>query len=131
MTLRPMLMSDADFMLALKNDPQTREFAIVSHDEIKKEDHYAYLEKNIQHFQIIEDNAGERIGAFRLQDNEVSIWIDKQYWSRGIATYVLQHQCDRNMFAKIVAGNIGSLRCFIRAGFLPKSFQENYYIFQK
>jgi len=131
MQLRKMTMSDADFMLQLKNYPETRKFSLVTPFEIKKEDHYAYLENNLQHFQVIEDNAGEPVGVLRIRDNEVSIWIDKQCWSRGVATYILQHQCDRNMFAKIVEGNIASMRCFIRAGFLPKSFQDNYYIFQR
>jgi hypothetical protein len=126
-----MTMEDSDFMLELKNYPETRQFAIATHDKIKKADHYAYLEKNIQHFQIIEDNAGERLGAFRLQDNEVSIWVDRNHWSIGIATYVLQHECDKGMTAKIVMYNIGSMRAFIRAGFLPKYLIGDYYIFQK
>lgn len=131
MTLRPMTMADAAFMLELKNYPETRQYAITSHDEIKMEDHLKYLEANLQYFKVIEDNVGQPMGVFRLKDNEVSIWIKKELWKMGIATYVLQHETDRSMFARIVAGNISSMRAFIRAGFLPKSFQDNYYIFKR
>jgi RimJ/RimL family protein N-acetyltransferase len=131
MILRLMTMADADFMLMLKNYPETREFAIATHDEVSKEAHYKWLPDNLQYFRIIEDNEGKSMGAFRVQEKEVSIWIAREYWKQGIATFVLQRHTDKSMFCKIVAGNIASLRCFIRAGFLPKSFQNGYYIFQK
>lgn len=130
MTLRPMTMDDADFMLELKNDPQTRKFAIVSHDEIKKEDHYKWLENNLQYFQIIESIYG-RTGAVRIQDNEISIWVDEQFRGQGVATYILEMVAELKMTAKIVEGNISSMKCFIRAGFEPIDYKENYYIFQR
>ncbi len=131
MQLRPMEMKDADFMLSLKNDPDTRKFAIQTHDEISKESHYKWLADNLQYFRVIEDRDGKLMGAIRIQDKEVSIWVDKEFRKMGIATYVLQHECDRSMFAKIVEGNVASMRCFIRAGFEPYSHQGWYYIFKK
>lgn len=130
MKLRPLTMADADKMLELKNYPETRQFALASHDEIKKEDHYKWLEENLQYFQAIVD--GENmVGAIRIQDYEISIWIDKDFWKRGIATYILQHISKRGMTAKIVNANIGSMRAFIRAGFEPSSYHETYYTFKK
>jgi len=126
-----MTMADADFMLELKNQPETRQFAIATHDKITKEAHYKWLPDNLQYFQIIEDNAGERVGALRIQNNEVSIWVDRNHWSKGIASYVLGNECEIGMTAKIVVYNVGSMRAFIRAGFEPISFHETYYIFQK
>lgn len=121
-------MADADFMLALKNDPQTRQFAIVSHDEIKKEAHYEWLEKNIEHFQVAETNAGVRIGAIRIQDSEISIWIDKEYRSKGIGCMLIKRVAFKNMTAKIVDGNVASMRAFICAGFKPCLHVDNYYV---
>lgn len=129
MKLRPMTWVDADFMWKLKNYPETRKFAIASHDEIKREDHYKWLEKNIQYFQIIEVHEGV-CGAVRVRDNEVSIWIDRKHWGKGIATYTLQTIAKRGMMCKIVDGNIGSMRAFVRAGFTPIKYIDNYYIFQ-
>lgn len=127
-----MTMEDADFMLKLKNDPATRNFAIIAKDEIKREDHIIWLEKNIQYFRVIEAFSGsERVGAIRIQDNEVSIWIDKEFRSANVAKRILIMETKLGMKAKIVDGNIPSMRAFIRAGFLPVSHHENYYIFQK
>ncbi len=128
-------MEDADFMLSLKNDEQTRRFSIVSQEIIKREDHLKWLEENIQYFRIIEDREEKLVGAIRIQNNEVSIWIAREYWKMGIATFVLQHECDRSHYCKIVEGNIGSMKVFIRAGFLPVEYisvnKPAYYIFKK
>jgi len=121
MTLRPMEMKDADFILSLKNYMETRAFAIVTHGEIKKEDHYKYLEDNIQYFQVIEFSVDERAGVIRIKDNEISIWIDRKFWGKGIASFILE-QCEKGCTAKIVEGNIFSMRAFINAGFKPVSY---------
>jgi len=125
-----MAMSDADFMLTLKNYPETRKFAIASHDEIKKEDHYKWLEKNIQHFQIIE-LVDKAIGAVRIQEGEISIWIDRDMWGKRVATIVLNSLAEKGMWCKIVNGNVASFKAFVRAGFVPVQYQDNYYILRK
>lgn|SRR3990167_3766689 len=126
MKLRPMTMKDSDKMLEWKNYPETRQFAIVSHNEINREDHVRWLEKNIQYFRVIDG----LIGAVRIQDNEISLWIDRSFWGQGLATQVIKLVSKPGMVAKIVAGNIGSLKAFIRAGYEPVSYQNGYYIFQ-
>jgi len=134
MQLRPMKMEDADFMLSLKNDPDTRKFAIQTHDEISKESHYKWLADNIQYFQIIEGESnlkGQRLGAIRIQKKEISIWIDREFRSNGISSWVLEKVSKVGMQAKIVEGNIPSMRAFINAGFKPYSHQGWYYIFKK
>jgi len=127
MILRPMTIADADFMLELKNYPETRRFAIATHDEISKDSHYKWLEKNIQYFCVI----GDLQGAIRIQDNEISIWVDRKYWGKGIASWVLESISEVGMIAKIVNGNVGSFKAFIRAGFEPIDYKNNYYILQK
>lgn len=126
-TLRPMVMADANQMLVWKNYKETREFAIQSHDEIKIEDHLNWLEKNIQHFQVISDayEFGEGIaGAVRVHDGEVSIWIDRAFRNKGIATKVIRMVAQQGNIAKIVNGNIGSFKAFVRAGFEPFGYNE-------
>jgi RimJ/RimL family protein N-acetyltransferase len=130
-----MVMLDSDFMLELKNLPETRQYAILSDKEIKKEDHEKWLEKNIQYFQIIEgiDDEGEyRLGVIRIQNQEVSIWIARAHRGKQIAQRVVQRVSDIGMNAKIVIGNIPSLRTFIGAGYRPTELVDNkYYIFRR
>lgn len=116
-----MTIQDADKMLEWKNYSETRRFSISTPFEIEKDSHYKWLEENIKYFQMMEDN-GNVCGAIRIKNDEISIWIDREFWNRGIATYVLQHISKRGMTARIVEGNVGSMRCFIRAGFEPISY---------
>ena len=130
MNFRKMYLSDADFMLTLKNYPETRKYAIASHDEIKREDHYKWLETNIKYFQIIE-LVDKAIGAVRIQDGEISIWIDKEFWGKRVATMALNSLVEKGMWCKIVNGNVGSFKAFVRAGFVPVHYEDNYYILKK
>lgn len=133
MKLRQMTFADADFLLEIKNYPETIRFSIITEEEIKKEDHYKWLEQNIQYFQIIVDERYGDIGAIRFKDGDVSIWIDRKYWKQGRATYALQTFCQRGQTAKIVEGNIGSMKAFVRAGFEPTdyNYEGSYYTFKK
>lgn len=130
MNLRPMTMADADKMLEWKNYPETRQYAILHNNEIKKEDHYEWLRGWLYEFQVI-DSGGNLCGAIRIHNNEVSIWIDREYRNQKLASLFLEGVAKHRMIARIVAGNIASIRTFINAGFKPISYQDNYYIFQK
>jgi RimJ/RimL family protein N-acetyltransferase len=115
MKLRPMRMIDARRMLEWKNYPKTRRFAIASHKKIKYADHLKWLKKNLQYFQII----NEYMGAVRVQDEEVSIWIDRKYWGKGLATEAVKKVSKKGYTAKIVIGNKASEKVFIKAGYKP------------
>ncbi len=133
MTLRPMLMSDSDFMLELKNDPQTRAYAILSHDEIKREDHIDWLQQNVQYFQVVEEHnhVPIRVAAIRFFDNEISVWVHEKYRGMGYAASAIKRVRKNLSTAKIVIGNISSIRAFIKADFRPVKLVDNkYYIFE-
>ena len=132
MNLRPMTMADSDKMLEWKNYPETRKFAIYTHDEIKKEDHEEWLKNYFIWFQVIENNK-EPIGAVRIIGNELSIWIDRKFWGLGIATRVIKRVSQTGMYARIVNGNAASLRAFVKSGFIPvaHSAVDNCYILEK
>ncbi len=124
-------MDDADFMLGLKNDPDTRRFAILTQDEIKREDHIRWLENNVHEFQIIESDFGSSKGAIRMHENEISIWLGKEFRGQGIALKMINSVKRRGTIAKIVSGNIASMRAFSKARFLPKEYVDNkYYIYE-
>lgn len=132
--------ADFDFMLALKNDPDTRKFAIATHDEIKREDHYEWLREHYYQFYIIERLRGESVGAVRLDQGEISIWVDKAYRGLGIARRILTPDFildddftgnEYSLYARIVDGNVPSMIAFTKAGFVPTEHQDNYYILRK
>ena len=136
-----MTMEDADLMLEWKNYPETREFTIVNNAVINRENHIKYLEENLQYFQIVRVE-GEIVGAVRIKDNELAIWIDRKYWGYGFATEAIKLVSIDGMIAKIVDKNVNSMRAFIKAGYKPCEFIHepynpktgqmiNYYIFKK
>ena len=130
-----MTLEDADFMLALKNDPITRQFAIVSHEEIKREDHIRFLKVHLPEFKVIEKYDFTKVGVIRVSlEHEVSIWLAPEFREYGIASRVLRNEIGRPLiypgvhWCKIVNGNIASFRAFIKAGFKPSEYKDNYYI---
>jgi RimJ/RimL family protein N-acetyltransferase len=54
---------------------------------------------------------------------EVTYWIDRSYWGRGLASraleLLLQEVTDRPLRARVASDNIGSLRVLSKAGFKP------------
>lgn len=54
-------------------------------------------------------------------DPEVSYWIDKQFWGKGIATSALTQFLEqleiRPLFARVVKDNLGSIRVLEKCGF--------------
>lgn len=128
--LRPMTMEDAPLMLKWKNYPETRKFAILSHDKIPLDKHLKWLAKNLKYFQVIEFNK-KIAGAIRVQDKEVSIWLDRSMRGKGIATQAVDAVSKNGYIAKIVTGNIPSMRVFITCGYSPVSFGGGHYIFKK
>lgn len=123
-------MEDADKMLEWKNYSETRAYSIQSSRIIERDTHYEWLAKNIQYFQIIQDV--QILGAIRIQDDEISIWIDREHRKKGIAKYIIDKVSYQGMIAKIVNGNIYSFRAFLDAGFKPTRYEaDGYYILQK
>lgn len=131
MKLRRMKMTDADLMLEFKNYPETRQFAITSHDEIKKEDHLKWLQEHLYQFRVIDGQYHNNLGAVRVDNDEVSIWVNRRYWGLGVATNIIQRVSKKGMRAKIVDGNVASMKAFVKAGFVPVEHVDTYYILEK
>ncbi len=123
MRLRPATMVDAEFLLKLKNDPVMRKFAVVTHKKILKKDHLKWLSTHLDEIQII----GDRIGMFRIADGEVSINLAPEHRGKGIGLKVIS-KCPKGLWAKIVNGNVPSMKVFLEAGFKVVDYKENYYV---
>lgn len=127
MMLRPATMEDADFLLSLKNDPVMRKFAVVTHKKIKKAAHIKWLKKNISTICIIQDYKDE-LGMFRIANGEVSINLHPKCRGKGIGSKVLAQFCPKGVWAKIVDGNVPSMRIFLQNGFEIVDHKKNYYV---
>jgi RimJ/RimL family protein N-acetyltransferase len=61
---------------------------------------------------------------------EVTYWIDRSYWGRGLASraleLLLQEVTDRPLRARVASDNIGSLRVLSKAGFKPVGTEVSY-----
>ena len=62
------------------------------------------------------------IGSFRIDDKlEVTYWVDRAHWGRGIASaalgILLAETAERPVFARAASDNAGSLRVLETAGF--------------
>lgn len=137
MLLRPMTMADADKMLEWKNYSETRKFSIISNLVIDRNKHMDWLLEHLDQFQVIQ-GSNNTIGAIRINNDEISIWIDRTFRSQGIASYIIEQVAKPGMIAKIVEGNVSSMRAFIKAGFMPTAYYHvypsnipSYYIFKR
>lgn len=129
MKLRKATTEDSDFLLELKNDPVMRKFAVVTHKKIKKADHEKWLAKNLHTFSIVMVD-GERMGMFRVTDDkEVSINLAPAARGKGLGAKVLK-RCPKGVWAKIVNGNVPSMRLFLNHGFKIVDYKENYYVLE-
>jgi len=128
-SLRQATMGDAELLLEMKNDPVMRKFSIATHDEIKMTDHLVWLKDNVQYTYMIETDS-VACGDIRIKDGEVAIKIHEDYRGKGISTQVLKNVCEKFdvLTAKIVDGNVPSMRLFQKCGFKVVDHKDNYYI---
>jgi hypothetical protein len=64
------------------------------------------------------------VGSFIIDgETEVTYWIDRRYWGRGIATraleLLLEIETTRPLHARAASDNPGSLRVLAKVGFVP------------
>lgn len=128
-SLRNATWEDAKFLFDLKNDKTVRKFSIVTQKKIKWEDHLEWYKKNMQYTYIIEWN-GERCGDIRIKNLEIAIKLDPKFRGLGIGSDVLHLVTDKYGFltAKIVDGNVPSMKLFTKYGFKVIDHKDNYYI---
>jgi len=128
-SLRPVEDGDLDAIYRQVTDPESiRMAAFTAADQT---DGSAFLERMTRLradtslvFLVIDvDGAvAGTIGSFRLDDKrEVTYWVDRMQWGKGIATAALQillaETAERPLYARAASDNVGSLRVLEKAGF--------------
>jgi RimJ/RimL family protein N-acetyltransferase len=128
-SLRPVEDRDLDAIYQQMTDPASiRMAAFTAKDQT---DRRAVLNKILRlradtsvSFRVIDVDgaAAGTIGSFRIDDQpEVTYWVDRNLWGKGVASAALQillaETAERPLFARAASDNLGSLRVLEKAGF--------------
>jgi RimJ/RimL family protein N-acetyltransferase len=114
--IRPAKIEDADNLLKWKNDPVMRKYSIVSNKAITKRSHIKWLEKNLDNIFILNDGTGD-IGDVRLDEKYIAIKLAPEARGKGYGATAINHFKYPGVLAKIVDGNVASMKTFINCGF--------------
>lgn len=127
--LRPVTDGDLDALFAQMKDPESvRMAAFTSRDPSDREAFDSHMDRvrsspGILERAIVCDGvlAGS-IASFVIEgDTEVTYWIGREYWGRGIATRALGLLLPlipvRPVFARAASDSAGSLRVLLKCGF--------------
>ncbi|WP_137169149.1 GNAT family N-acetyltransferase [Marinomonas sp. FW-1] len=136
--LRPAEMKDAEFLLAWRNDPATRE-ASHNQDVIGLDDHIKWLSNSLNKPDLrllwIAEMDGLAVGTCRADRLEyaweVSWTVAPEARGKGIAHQMLSklvHSFNEPLVAQVKPDNIASMKVAERAGFVLDK-QENGVLF--
>jgi RimJ/RimL family protein N-acetyltransferase len=128
-SLRPLEDSDLDAIYQQVTDPESIRMAAFTAENWT--DRGTFLNRmsrlradtSVSHLVIEVDGAvAGTIGSFRIDDQrEVTYWVDRAHWGKGIATAALEillaETPERPVYARAASDNVGSLRVLEKAGF--------------
>jgi RimJ/RimL family protein N-acetyltransferase len=128
-SLRPIEDGDLDAIFRQATDPESiRMAAFTSEDQGDRRafhDRMARLraDEGIVYRTIdVDGEVAGTIASFRMDDRlEVTYWVDRAHWGRGIASAALQtllaQVAERPVYARAASDNAASLRVLEKAGF--------------
>jgi|SRR5437588_167858 len=128
-SLRPVVDADLDAIYEQMKDPESVRMAAFTADD--PADRHAFLShmsrlrddpSAVQRVIDADETIAGTIGSFRVDDRtEVTYWINRALWGRGIASAALQRflsmTTERPLFARAASDNAASLRVLEKAGF--------------
>ncbi len=128
-SLRPLEDGDVDSIFQQVTDPESIRMAAFTAENWT--DRRAFLDRmsrlradtSVLYRVIVVDGAiAGTIGSFRIDDElEVTYWVDRAQWGRGIASSALEillaGTAERPVYARAASDNVGSLRVLEKAGF--------------
>ena len=128
-SLRPLEDRDLDPIFQQVTDPESiRMAAFTSEDQTDRRaflDRMSRIRANTSASNRVIEVDGEiagTISSFRIDDQlEVTYWVDRAHWGKGIASAALQillaETAERPLYARAASDNLGSLRVLEKAGF--------------
>jgi [ribosomal protein S5]-alanine N-acetyltransferase len=129
-TLRKTVLPDLEFFFLFQLDQEANYLAAFTTKD--PTDKTAYLQKytklvndpsiNMQTILVGESIAGS-ISKFEMEGRaEITYWIDKQFWGKGVATKALtaflKNEPARPIFGRVAFDNIGSQKVLTHCGFI-------------
>ena len=127
--LRPLVDDDLDAIFEQMKDPESvRMAAFTAEDPADRQAFLAHRSRIRADPSVVErvieadGTFAGTIASFEIDgEREVTYWIDRALWGRGIASAALQSflsiSTERPLFARAAADNAGSLRVLEKAGF--------------
>lgn len=128
--LRPTTVADLDILFRFQLDQEARHLAaFTSKDSTNKEAYVAKYTRllndpTVNNQTIIADSiiAGS-IAKFVMEgDAELTYWIDKDFWGKGVATAALKNfltiETARPIFGRVAFDNLGSQKVLENCGFV-------------
>jgi RimJ/RimL family protein N-acetyltransferase len=136
--LRPVHDSDLPVFYRQLNDPESLRMAAFTPpdpaDWSAFEDHWRRLRASadVHARTVLLD--GDVVGSAAVYgvpgEREVTYWVDRAYWGRGVATAALRALLtevpERPLYARAAADNAGSLRVLARCGFHETARDRGY-----
>ena len=129
-TLRKTEIADLEFLFIFQLDSESNYLAAFTSKD--PSDKTAYLQKyskflddptkNTQTI-MVENMIAGSIAKFEIDGNaEVTYWIDKKFWGKGVATKALKHllknENTRPIFGRVAFDNVGSQKVLEKCGFV-------------
>ncbi|MFJ8105103.1 GNAT family N-acetyltransferase [Streptomyces sp. NPDC096132] len=126
--LRPVHDSDLPVFYRLLNDPEALRMAAFTpenpSDRSAFEDHWKRVRSSTALVRTVLTD-GDVVGHAAVYgepgEREVTYWVDRAYWGKGIATAALRtllaEVTERPLYARAAADNAGSLRVLQKCGF--------------
>lgn len=126
--LRPVHDSDLPVFFRQSNDPESLHMAAFTpadpSDRAAFDAHWARIRSSADVLRTVLAD-GDVVGSAAVYgkpgEREVTYWIDRAYWGKGIATAALRALLaevpDRPLYARAASDNAGSLRVLDKCGF--------------
>ena len=112
--IRKATVDDVDTVFHIRNHLVVRQ-ASWNTEPLVYDKHVAWFSKNFGFYWMIYDDKG----FVRIKDGEVSIAVDPRFHNMDIGSEALRSICAcEDVCASIRFDNPGSIRCFIKAGFI-------------
>lgn len=132
-SLRDVVSSDLPIFFEQQLDPEAnRMAAFTSKDPTDRDAFMAHWNRNLGNKQniiqtiIFEGQVAGSVSSYvdeELGEPEVTYWLGKSYWGKGIATKALSafllHNTVRPIYARAAKDNFASLRVLEKCGFIP------------
>jgi len=128
-TIREVESSDLEIFYEHQRDPEANRMAAFvgkePRDKVAFDAHWdkiLHSPQNITRTIVADGQVAGHVACYPLEGNlEVTYWVGREFWGRGVATQALKRMLqlvvDRPIFGRAAADNIGSIRVLEKCGF--------------